>query len=164
MLFTALAGGFLAAQTVSNDAAFRRVSGRLKCQCSCPYLVSSCNMVDCNSATYIRKTIQASLSAGKSEDAIVADFVQQYGERILAEPPRSGFWLSAWVMPFFVLLLGGALVSYILWQWKFKYQTVEGEASPEPSASDRDAQSPDKRSLELVEKYRAQIDDELQKE
>ena len=98
------------AQTPSGadplEAAFRKVSNRLLCQCGCNYMVLSCNHLDCSSATYIRKTIRTSLEAGKSEDAIVAGFVEQYGAKILPEPPKQGFSWMAWIMPFLALGLG----------------------------------------------------------
>jgi cytochrome c-type biogenesis protein CcmH/NrfF len=146
----------------SNDAAFRRVSNRLLCQCGCSYMVLSCNHVDCSSATFIRRTIQTKLAAGQSEDAIVAGFIDQYGPRILPEPPRKGFSLSAWVMPFAVLILGGAFLSYFLWHWKFRSQLAQAGVGSENPEEGRLA--PKEVPLELVEKYRAQIDRDLENE
>jgi cytochrome c-type biogenesis protein CcmH/NrfF len=139
-----------------NEAGFRRVSNRILCQCGCGYMVLSCNHVDCSSAGFLRRSITTQLASGKSEDAIVAGFVEQYGPRILPEPPKTGFSLSAWVMPFVVLVLGGALLTYFLWQWKFRkdpvvVEGVEGVPVVPPA------------SPELVAKYRDQIDEELDK-
>lgn len=143
-----------------EEAAFRRVSNRLLCQCGCGYMVLSCNHMDCSSATFIRRTIQTSLAAGKSEDAIVAGFIDQYGPRILPEPPRKGFSLSAWVMPFVVLVLGGVLVSYILWRMKFRFSPAEAADASQTPAGDA---SPSKEvSAAVVDKYRDQIDRELE--
>lgn len=150
-----------ASSTASSDAVFRRVSNRLLCQCGCNYMVLSCNHVDCSSASFIRRSIQTQLAAGKSEDAIVAGFVEQYGPRILPEPPKKGFNWSAWLMPFIVLVLGGALVSYILWRWKFHYQPAEAALA---GATVGDMPIPNATAPELVEKYRAQIDRELEKD
>ena len=114
-----MAGGNAAASASApsvNDPSFRRVSNRLLCQCGCGYMVLSCNHVECPSATYIRKSIQTQLAASKGEDAVVASFVEQYGPRILPEPPQKGFFLTAWVMPFVALLLGASMVWYFLWQ------------------------------------------------
>ena len=150
----------------SNDdeAAFRRVSNRLLCQCGCGYMVLSCNHVDCNSATFIRRTIHTSLAAGKGEDAIVTGFVEQYGPRILPEPPKKGFSLTAWLMPFVGLLLGTALVSFVLWQWKHRVAVAEvAEGGSIPEASPAKEPSP-ARDTALVEKYRAQIDRDLENE
>ena len=145
----------------SNEAAFRRVSNRLLCQCGCGYMVLSCNHLDCSSATFIRRTIQTQLAAGKSEDAIVDGFIEQYGPRILPEPPRKGFSLSAWVMPFVVLVLGGILVSYILWRMKFRFSPAEGEEIEESAGGEA---PPKEVSPAVVEKYRAQIDRDLENE
>ena len=156
------------AQTVADEAkseaAFRRVSNRLLCQCGCNYMVLSCNHLDCPSATYIRKTIKTSLADGMNEDIIVANFVDQYGVQILPEPPFQGFALMAWVMPFLALLLGGGSVSYVLWQWKWK---PASDAEEIPAATGESAVLPaigQKPQPELVEKYRSQIEGELEQE
>ena len=157
-----LLGPFVGAQEAGEDeAAFRRVSNRLLCQCGCSYMVLSCNHLDCSSATYIRKTIRTSLAAGKTEDAIVAGFVEQYGAKILPEPPRQGFSWMAWLMPFAALLLGGGAVSYVLWRWK-KGPSAE-ELVENPSEQGTEPASPEV-SPALVEKYRAQIDRDLENE
>lgn len=156
-------GSFGAAQEEAVDeAAFRRVSNRLLCQCGCNYMVLSCNHLDCPSATYIRRTIRTSLTAGTSEDAIVAAMVDQYGARILPEPPRAGFAWMAWLMPFAVLLLGGSAVAYVLWRWK-KGPSGE-EFVAEEGALGAPAVPPEEVPAATVEKYRAQIDRELENE
>jgi cytochrome c-type biogenesis protein CcmH/NrfF len=147
------------AQTLSNDAAFRSVSNRLQCQCGCGYNVQSCNMVDCPSAGYLRKSVQASLASGKNADAVVASFVDQYGPRILNEPPKSGFWLTAWLMPFVALTLGAMLVSYVLWQWKLRARLAGG-----PGAVPSERLAANMPEPALVAKYRAQIDRDLERE
>ena len=142
----------------SNDAVFRRISNRVLCQCGCNYMVLSCNMLDCSSATYIRKSIRTSLAAGKDEQMILASFVEQYGPKILAEPPRQGFLWMGWIMPFAALLLGGGLVSYVLWRWNAarKAEATEPAAASPPASPTNFSSS--------VEKYRAQIDQELEKD
>lgn len=151
-----------APDTDPSEAAFRRVSNRLLCQCGCNYMVLSCNHLDCSSATYIRKTIRTSLAAGKAEDEIVASFVEQYGAKILPEPPKKGFSWMAWVMPFLGLVLGGGAVSYVLWYWKTRSVTEAPELSP--SDSDTAGEPEPEVAAALVEKYRAQIDRELEEE
>jgi cytochrome c-type biogenesis protein CcmH len=50
---------------------------------------------------YIRQRI----AKGATEQQIKAELVDQFGEGVLAEPPKKGFDLLAWVLP-----IGGALV------------------------------------------------------
>jgi cytochrome c-type biogenesis protein CcmH len=58
-----------------------------------------------------RELIRLKLSEGWSEQQIKDYFVEQYGVRVLAEPPRQGFnWLFYVVPP--VLLLAGVAVLY----------------------------------------------------
>ena len=46
---------------------------------------------------------------GKSDEEIIAYFVERYGEWILRAPPVSGFNMVLWVLP------GAAIVSGLLW-------------------------------------------------
>ena len=169
LLFPAILASASLAQNVpggiigerESEAAYRRVSNRLLCQCGCNYMVLSCNHLDCPSATYIRKTSKTSLADGMSEDAIVANFVEQYGAQILPEPPLKGFGWMAWIMPFLALLLGGGGVSYVLWQWKWKPQAAQAAEMPDENQQTT-ASSGQDREPALVEKYRAQIEGELE--
>lgn len=152
----------LGQDSASSEADFRRVSNRLLCQCGCHYMVLSCNMLECASATYIRKTIRTSLERGQSEEAIVASFVDQYGAKILPEPPREGFGWMAWIMPFLALALGGGAVGYVLWLWKTK--VAAAGAGPVAASSETGETPTEDRAPAVVEKYRAQIDRELDNE
>ncbi|MBI3896221.1 MAG: cytochrome c-type biogenesis protein CcmH [Acidobacteria bacterium] len=162
LAFFAAVSASLAQDSDPLDAAFRRVSNRLLCQCGCNYMVLSCNHLECPSATYIRRAIRTSLEAGKSEDVIVAGFVEEYGVKILPEPPQKGFSWMAWIMPFLGLALGGVAVTYVLWFWKTKPTATGEETAPVEPETEHSA--PPELSPALVEKYRAQIDEELKKE
>ena len=160
-----LAGSFgrlgRAQEEAVDEAAFRRVSNRLLCQCGCSYMVLSCNHLDCPSATYIRRTIRTSLAAGKTEEAAFQIIVDQYGPKILPEPPRAGFAWMAWLMPFAVLLFGGGAVSFVLWRWKKGPSTEE---FADDAVQGTPAAPPEAVSAATVEKYRAQIDRDLENE
>ena len=51
-----------------------------------------------------REVIRTKLAEGQTEEEIKAYFELQYGARALAEPPQSGFSLSAWIMPIVLVL------------------------------------------------------------
>lgn len=53
-----------------------------------------------------RESIRQKLAGGWSEEEIKDHFVQQYGERILAEPPRRGLNWLIYVLPVVILLCG----------------------------------------------------------
>jgi cytochrome c-type biogenesis protein CcmH len=55
-------------------------------------------------ATQMRGIIRSKLEAGENRDAIVAYFVDRYGESILMTPPRSGAGLGIWLAPYLAAL------------------------------------------------------------
>ncbi len=65
-----------------------------------------------------RGIIRDQLEEGKSEEEIKAYFVAQYGDRVLAEPPRQGFNWLFYVVPWLVLLAGGWLLYSGFRTWK----------------------------------------------
>src|SRR3990172_4570112 len=65
-----------------------------------------------------RAQIRDQLSAGWTEDQIINYFVNQYGERVLAEPERSGFTSLVWLLPVVAVLLELWVAYEILKGWR----------------------------------------------
>ena len=128
---------------------FNRVSDRIGCQCGCNQPLSGCNHHPCGSADPMRVQIRAAIAAGQNEQAIVDEFVQQYGVKVLSAPPARGFQLTAWVMPFLALLLGLVVV----------YRVVS-HLRARALAADAD----DPARAALLERYAKAIDEELERE
>jgi cytochrome c-type biogenesis protein CcmH len=82
-----------------------------------------------------RAQIRDQLSQGWSEQRIVDYFVQQYGERVLGEPQRSGFTSMVWVLPLIVVLLGLLIVWQVLRSWHSKRARLATPAVSAASAS-----------------------------
>ncbi len=91
-----------------------------------------------------RAQIKDQLAAGWSEQQIIDYFVEQYGERVLAEPQRSGFTSLVWVLPIIAALLGGVIVWQVLKSWKSL------QASPIPASTTLQDISPE--TLARIEK------------
>ncbi len=111
--------------------AFNRVSDRLMCQCGCNEGLRVCNHQNCPSAIPMRREIERQLQAGRTEDAIVQSFVDEYGLKVLSAPPASGFNLAAWVMPGFVILAGLLLLIHFAGHWIVRRRS--GDAAPDPT-------------------------------
>ncbi len=45
-------------------------------------------------------------------------FVQEFGTKVYAEPPKSGFSLVAWTLPSVYLVLGTVLVVFVISRWR----------------------------------------------
>jgi cytochrome c-type biogenesis protein CcmH len=54
-----------------------------------------------------REIIRTKLSQGETEQQIKDYFIEQYGPRAVAEPPREGFTLAVWIIPIAVVVVGG---------------------------------------------------------
>jgi cytochrome c-type biogenesis protein CcmH len=120
-LLLALTAGFLLSQSSSviPTPAVKRVGERLACKCgACNNTVGNCPMLGCHYSSPAREKIAALQAQGKTDDEIVAQFVQEEGLSALAVPPREGFSLLGWVMPFVGLSAG--LVVVILFIRKMK--------------------------------------------
>ena len=101
-----------------------------------------------------RAQIRDQLAAGWSEQQIMDYFVQQYGERVLGEPQRSGFTSMVWVLPLIAVLLGIVIVWQVLRSWRLKRaEQVSSEIST-PNSSNRIS----KELRALVEKEIKEID------
>lgn len=72
------------------------------------------------------KELNQAVARGDSEDVITQAFVQEFGTKVYAEPPKSGLSLVAWVLPSVYLLGGTLLVVFIIARWRSRIhlQTV----------------------------------------
>ncbi|CAN5498733.1 hypothetical protein BH24CHL1_BH24CHL1_01740 [soil metagenome] len=61
-------------------------------------------------AQQMRDTIERKVRAGESDEQIIAYFVQRYDQNVLMDPPKSGFTLTLWWIPPFVLAVGALVV------------------------------------------------------
>jgi len=106
----------LGAQQLSDRA--KQVGGKFMCMCSCSQVLTECNHVGCTTSASMLKELNVALARGDSEDAITQMFVQEFGTRVYAEPPKSGFSLVAWVLPSVYLFGGAGVVILVIWRWR----------------------------------------------
>ena len=132
------------AQQLSDRA--KKIGGKFMCMCSCSQVLTECNHVGCSTSTAMLKELNQSLASGGSEETITQAFLQEFGTKVYAEPPKSGFSLVAWSLPTIYLVIGTALVIYVISRWRKR--PGEGPASGGSPASHL--------SPELLERARAQ--------
>jgi cytochrome c-type biogenesis protein CcmH len=120
------------------------VASKLSCWCnSCPHLaITDCT---CSLADKTRKDITIRLARGETEDQIIQSYVAQYGQTVLSAPPKSGFNLTAWLIPAVAFCIGGTvLVTFLI------HQRKSGPESAEKSQDSNDSE--DSHYRELLEK------------
>jgi cytochrome c-type biogenesis protein CcmH len=76
----------------------------------------------------MRAFIRARIAAGDTKSEIKDKLVDQFGESVLAAPPKSGFNLLAWVLPLAGIVLAAGVVGYVAYRWS-RGRKLEEEAA-----------------------------------
>lgn len=96
-------------QEAAIEARVRTLAARLRCP-TCRAL--SVQDSPSEMALEMRDLIRDQVRAGKTDEEILAYFVDRYGEWILLKPMTKGFNWTVWLLP--ILMLAGGLVFVIL--------------------------------------------------
>lgn len=78
-----------------------------------------------------REQIRTLLAEGKTEEEIFAFFELQYGARVLAEPPRKGFFWLMYVVPPVLILAGAFILFRSMKNWSRKPEPAAAEEIPD---------------------------------
>ncbi len=125
------------------------ISKQLICQCGCTLVLANCTHEECMSRDTMTTLIKQRLAQGQSEEQIIQFFAVQYGEQVLAALPTRGFNLTAWILPFAALLLGGVIIYVVINKW-----VRQGRESPviaRPGAEEPDEEYRHRMEQELAE-------------
>ena len=91
---------------------------QVESQVMCPVCGTALNLSFSPQADRERAFIRREIAAGKTQDQIIDDLVAQYGTAVLAEPPKSGFDLTAWVIPGLAIILAAIAIALGLRRWR----------------------------------------------
>ena len=89
----------------------------LEAELVCPTCKTTLDQSDAPIARRMKQIIRTRLSDGATEKQIKAELVAQFGPGVIAEPPKSGFDLLAWLVPLGILAGGALGVGAIAWGW-----------------------------------------------
>jgi cytochrome c-type biogenesis protein CcmH len=135
-----LLGVCLAALVLAGAASAseeRPTAAELESELVCPVCDSTLDMSNAEVARRMKARIRERIAAGATKSEIKAEFVEQFGARVLADPPKRGFDLVAWVLP----LVGGGLalvaVGAIAWGWSRSRPGAAPEAPLDPELERR---------------------------
>ena len=154
VFFVAIACSSLA----TAGAVLSDLENQLMCKCDdkCGKVLINCT---CSTADKNRKKFAKMLESGLTVDQIVQQQVEKYGETVLSAPTKNGFNLTAWVIPFGALMIGGVGLRRLLNGWVGKnkpdaeLQNTGGGAAPKSGS---------KKSGEMSSsKYSSRLKDEL---
>ena len=106
----------------------------------CPTCHESLAVSSSPIADRMRSFIRARIAAGDTKSEIKSKLVDQFGESVLAAPPKHGFNLLAWLLPFAGLGLGGAALAVLARRWR---RAREDAVPADPSGNGRGPLDPE---------------------
>ncbi len=135
-----------AADAAMVKAVVNQLATQYMCQCGCGLTLASCTHGVCGPRDRMLAEIRRMVEGGKTPEQVTAVLVAQYGEAVLAAPPRRGLNLLAWWGPYAALLAGAVVIVLLGIAWTRR---------PAPQmAAPASALSPEERRL---------LDEELKK-
>lgn len=84
------------------------------CKDNCGKVLGNCT---CGQSDLYRKEIMAMITEGKTKKDIIDHYVGRFGEKVLASPTKSGFNLTAWILPFLAIFAGGWGINKVVQSW-----------------------------------------------
>ncbi len=132
----------------ADSATVGNISKELICQCGCTMVLANCTHSECMSRDTMTTLIEQKLAQGQSEAEIIQFFVAQYGEQVLASPPKRGFNLVAWVLPFAAIFGGGGVIYMALKAWVRRGKGRQTNAMTETEEGEEEYQRQLEKELE----------------
>ena len=106
-----------AADAAAVKAVVNQMATQFMCQCGCGLTLASCTHGTCGPRDRTLAEIRRMVEGGKTPAEITAVLVAQYGEAVLAAPPRRGLNLLAWWGPYAALLAGAVTILLLGAAW-----------------------------------------------
>jgi cytochrome c-type biogenesis protein CcmH len=158
VFFVVLFIAIVNSSVTSAGAILSDLENQLMCKCDdkCGKVLINCT---CSTADKNRKIFTKMLESGLTVDQIVQQQIEKYGETVLSAPTKNGFNLTAWVIPFGAIMIGGVGIRKLVNGWVEKkkptieLQNIEGDAASESGA--------EKSSEVPSSKYSRRLKDEL---
>jgi cytochrome c-type biogenesis protein CcmH len=108
----------------------------LETEVNCPTCKTTLALSNAPVADRMREFIRTRIAAGDTKSEIKAALVDEFGEGILAAPPKEGLNLLAWALPLAGLAVAAALVGGLVWRATRSGRRREG-APGDPSLNGR---------------------------
>lgn len=144
-----------AQEDIPTDDEVNEIAGQLYCPVCENTPLDVCPTQACHQW---RELIRLQLAEGKTEAEIKQYFVDNYGDRVLAEPPRTGLNWLVYILPPIVILFG----AFMLFK-NFQAWTKPKEAESITSQKRSDVLSSSKGGKSSNDEYVNRLEEELKK-
>jgi cytochrome c-type biogenesis protein CcmH len=138
----------LAVAGTSAASESRPTLAELEKEVICPTCHTTLELSNSPIADRLRAFIRTRIAAGDTKSEIKAKLVAQFGESVLAAPPKHGFSLLAWVLPLAGIGVGAVALALLALRWS-------RTRAPAPAGSSANGRAP------LDPELERQLDEEL---
>ena len=97
----------------------------------CPTCHTTLDQSSSAVALRMRTFIRARIAAGDTKSEIKRKLVDDFGEQVLASPPKRGFNLLAWVLPPVLVVAAGAILAVLAVRWSRRREPPTPAPDPE---------------------------------
>jgi cytochrome c-type biogenesis protein CcmH len=134
----ALAGLGLApiASAASSSSTLNELEGEVMC----PVCGTLLGLAESPQAQRQKAFIVRLIAAGKTKEQIKDALVAEYGDEVLALPPRSGFDLSAYLVPVIAFAIAAVALAIGVLRWRRQSDSGDGQPPVAAGPSDEDAE------------------------
>ena len=100
----------------------------------CPTCHTTLDQSSSAVADRMRTFILGRIAAGDTKSEIKRKLVEDFGEQVLASPPKRGFNLLAWVLPPVLVVAAGAILAVLAVRWSRRRDATapDDAAAPDP--------------------------------
>jgi len=115
-ILVALVALALAAPALASER--QPTPGEIEHEVMCPTCKTLLELSHAPVAERMRSFIRARIAAGDTKSEIETKLVAEFGEAVLAAPPRRGFGLLAWLLPLAGILAAASAIALIARRWR----------------------------------------------
>lgn len=135
LLAAGLLGLMLAAPAAASDA--QPTLAEIESEVVCPTCHTTLDQSSSAVADRMRSFIRARIVAGDTKSEIKRRLVEDFGEQVLASPPKRGFNLLAWVIPPVAALAGAVVLGVLAVRWSRGRAAAPAPAAPDSALDQR---------------------------
>jgi cytochrome c-type biogenesis protein CcmH/NrfF len=109
----------------------------LEAELVCPVCETTLDQSDAPVAQRMKAFIRERIAVGDTEGEIKDALVAEFGQGVLATPPKSGFGLLAWLIPLGALVAGALTVGLLVYGWSRRRPPPQAEPPLDPELDRR---------------------------
>ncbi len=127
----------LLAVPVARASEQHPTQAELEGEVMCPVCGTTLDQSNSPAAEQIKRVIARGIASGETKSEIKDRLVADYGEAILAAPPRRGFGLLAWWLPIGGIVAAAVLVGVGAWRWSRAREPASAAVELDPALEQR---------------------------